>query len=253
MKFISDDRIHLYLINPHLLSQDEIAIINFNLKESGEFRDYVDELRSVYQDLKLEKKTNVIELYPQKFISENEILLVAEQEKLQTGLKHLGSHVSADNLLLVRIFRDYSKGDYQLHLLSEGETTNTAYGVLELRELNHYHFADEMGIIRIAENIQFKNYHLHLYIPACLFELQYSESSGKVKIKSLISHPEIKVEMKDNVIFLKSPENLTPMRMKVFLADKEISDIEQGLDKNFKYKINEDMKFPLRLTIIIYQ
>ncbi|MBK8983353.1 MAG: hypothetical protein IPM38_13790 [Ignavibacteria bacterium] len=252
MKFISDDRIHLYLINPHLLSDDEIAIINFNLKESREFRDYFEELKNVYQELNLEKKKNIIELFPQKFISDFEILLVAEQEKLHTGLKHVGSHVSADNLLLVRIFRDYSKGEYQLHLLSEGETTDTANGVLELKELNHYFFADEKGIIRTSENIQFKNYHLHLYIPAGLFELHKLESSGKVEIRSLISNPEIKVEMKGNVILLTSTGNLKQMRMKVFLDDWEISDIDQGSDKNIKHNVNEDIKFPLRLIIIVY-
>ena len=253
MKFISDDRIHLFVINPDHLKDHEIDIIKSNLKESAEFREYVNELKNIYSELRFENKSNIIELYPQKSISDNETCLAAEQEKLQAGLKHLGSQVSASKLVVVRVFRDYSTDEYQLHLLSEGETTNTAFGVIEIRELNQFFFADENRIIRTMTNVEFDIYNMNLHMPEGVFELSKSESDDDIKIKSLKSDSKINADIRDNTIRITVTENLDDTEIKVFLANNEILNLERDSDKTFEFEIERDLIFPARLTIIKYQ
>lgn len=251
MKFISDDRIHLFIINPQLLEEYEIKLINKNIQENIEFRSYIDELRQFYIEIGKKTVNNVIELYPGKFASGNEIRLVAEQEQLNAkNIKYLGFHSSVSELILVRIFRDFSNDEYQLYLVTQEDKSRLKYAVLEIRELNQYLFADDKGIIVTKENIQFDKYNFNLYSPAGVFELDKSDATDTINVRSLNPGSDVKIEIENYNVRIVNGIETSGYEMKIFLIDKVKKTIKIDLDKEFQFQIQGDILFPARIVII---
>ncbi len=250
MKFISDDRIHLFIINPILLDENEIELINDNIAKNAGFRAYISNLKSFYAELAEEQISNVIELYPERFISDNEIRLVAQQEKVKSNMKYVGFHASASKIVFTRIFRDYSTGEYQLHLVAEEGVKRTMYGVIEIKEMNKYLFADETGVIKSKDDISFEKHVLNLIPPAGVFNLKKSNVTNETEIITLLSDSKVKIEIENDVIKIIPNKSNLNRSIKVFINETETKTSQLDTDDGIRFRFPKNIKFPSRLTII---
>ena len=256
MKFIGDDRIHLYIIRPDYLSKDEIEIIESNKIESSEFRDYLAELKNFYNNVQLSDPNNqnqtgqvlempvIIELYPHKYNTENSVRLVAEQKEVSKNLKYIGFHSSANDVILVRIFRDNSNGAHQLHIVAQDGLPKVAHAVIEIKELNKYFFADEHGRINTTIDIPFENYTMSFHSPIAKFEI--IDDKNIIRLTGIGN----KLLLHNNIIKIDLEKKRSPDGIKIFVISSSGISYEVDSDVNFQFSLPENITFPVIVLLI---
>lgn len=157
MEIITDEILHLYILNRNLVEKSIIAEIEEKIGKSDEFRERIDKIRTFHQEYEKHntytdpfKNSNTIELFPLQ-IEENQVQnsakLAANNEPEQKDLfKYQRTFASASNLILLRLHYNYALKKSRLYLISE-DMKSVANVKVRIPELNREFISDSKGII----------------------------------------------------------------------------------------------------------
>ena len=165
MKIITDEILHLYVINPELVESELISEIERNIKNSPEFSERLEKIKLFYR--KFEKTSNaepdsnkppedpsIITLFPLSTESLDTMAyakLAANNDAEPKDLyKYVKTFVSARNLVLIRLHHNFAKNKYRLFLISE-DMTNVANVKIKIPELKMELTSNSRGIVELDE------------------------------------------------------------------------------------------------------
>ena len=227
-----EDKVHLYVINKSLLSENDIAEIENKINSDDAFKEFVENVKLVIKDIEIfdTSKLDMAELTA-KILNKNKIQFLfelkplfsddkAEDLKLAAMQKkdatenfvYFNTYASAENLILVRVLKNVNNNAYRFFVLTE-DSKITGYSVLKINKSRMEFIADEKGMVNFQSDHLHKNIELSVLLPIDIFsvdlnqpdKIYYSETPGKSMIK-----------------FERDKDNLTITFEKDYTADKTI-------------------------------
>jgi len=161
MKTITDEILHLYVLNPQLIEKELLAEIENNIISSEELCERIEKIKSFYTEYEEISKnesgqeTNIITLYPLDFNNQGTnhfAKLAANNEtKPKDVFKYVKTFACAKTLILMRLHYNPVKKLYKLYLISE-KIEDTANVKIRIPELNLEFMSDSEGIVDLKRN-----------------------------------------------------------------------------------------------------
>ena len=166
MKIITDEILHLYIINKQLLEVDFLKEIDEQLKSSDIMKKRIEAIKLFYTELnnverkKLEMTSTgkeSISLYPFEFNYNNTLKyakLAADtvnDDKKIDAYKYVKTFASAENLYLMRLHHNPVKNEFKLYILSE-DAEKISNLKIRIPELNLEFVSDENGVIDLKNH-----------------------------------------------------------------------------------------------------
>lgn len=157
MKIITDEILHLYVLNRNLVEESVISDIEEKIGTSEEFRKKIEKIKEFHEEFKRLNSNhnhfvnaNTIILYPLSFItdiSDNYIKLAADYHPEEKDFfKYQKTFASAENLILIRLHHNRKINKSRLYLISEN-MKSVANLKVKIPELNMEFVSDSRGII----------------------------------------------------------------------------------------------------------
>lgn len=201
MTIITATEIHLYVLNPSLLSNEMLFAIEQKMKMENEFNLIVDEIKeyySLYNELKEKNIINTHILEPLQKSEEFQFRLAALQsEVIEEEPKYINTFANADKLVLTRLFYNQSSKEYEMHVLFEDESIIQTNFKIWLSETNVELITNKYGIAKIKSENFNKSSSISVAIPIANFEVIKSEILllNTAKLKSLIGNYELEISI----------------------------------------------------------
>jgi hypothetical protein len=166
MKIITDEILHLYVLNPRLVQDDLLSEIERNITISADFRERIEKIKSFYVEFEkvsnaefeneqIAKKENIIVLYPQNFNNKENssfVKLAADSAKeLPDAFKYVKTFACAKTFILMRLHYNPAKKVYKLYLISENKN-DIANVKVRIPELSLEFNSDSNGIVDLKNN-----------------------------------------------------------------------------------------------------
>lgn len=212
MKHITDEILNVYILNSSSLTIKKIEEIEVHLSECKDCEKYYNELKSFYSDLNNLEKSDMysyelISLYPE--IDENNTMSLAAQndEQDKGGYKYFNTYATAEKLILIRAFRNYPTGEFNLYLICE-DVEKIKNALVNIRGIDKDFISDKEGFLKIKDQSLDKQMKLNIHSPVARFEvdrdmlvktsheLQCILKSGmKLKIKSIDNNIQAEFEV----------------------------------------------------------
>jgi hypothetical protein len=161
MKIITDEILHLYVLNPQLLEKELLAEIENNIISSEELCERIEKIKSFYTEYeKISKsesgqETNIITLYPLDFNNQGNnhfAKLAANNEtKTEDVFKYVKTFACAKTFILMRLHYNPVEKHYKLYLISENKD-DVANVKVKVPEFNIEFLSDSNGIVDLQNN-----------------------------------------------------------------------------------------------------
>ncbi len=189
---ITEQDIHLYIINKSLLDDIIVNEIEKRLKVDNTYLSRINELKEFYQIYNKVAKTNLdytFLLEPMNKGKMNERLKLAAQQKNRTEdkLKYVNTFVSAENLIITRLLYNEVQKEYELYVLCEDDSSLVSYAIVEFENNLTKFITDQNGFIRIkGSTINYRG-RLKITVPIARFEINPNLIPTEEKTESFIS------------------------------------------------------------------
>lgn len=123
MKIITDEILHLYVINPLLVDKELKEEIEKRVAVDPEFKERVDWVKEFHNEFNLQSQTKeIITLYPFKPVESTlkyPKLAAANVKEKENVFKYFASFISADNVIILRIQKNEATNEFKIHLITE--------------------------------------------------------------------------------------------------------------------------------------
>ena len=253
MKDISEEELHLYILNKTLLDKDtlnrieELAAIDENFqKEIHEIEEFYSNYNSI--------SSNIPDVYllhaPEVESSGDKSIKLAAMQFIaeSTDLTYIKTFFTGDNYLITRLFYNSKDQSYNLFIISEDDKVDAANAVLYLTGIKKEFVANEKGIIKIKS--EFIDFPEQIIIRLALakfdiiwddlIQLRRKEYSYQNEKNSL----ELELVLDGNMLkgFLRDLKNITAAYCRIFL-------IPSGEEDKFISTDIENNKFSIQLPV----
>ena len=195
-----DEILNIYILNSSILEKSQIEKIEFHLSECKDCEKYYNELKLFYTDLnnleKREKYTNeLFSLYPDS--DENNYMSLAAQnnEKDQIGYKYFNTYATAEKLILIRVFRNNSTGDFNLFLICE-DVEKIKNALVNIEGIDDDFISDNEGLIKIKDHSFDKQMKINIHSPIARFEFDDLKLTEKYQELYCVLNSGMKLKMK---------------------------------------------------------
>ena len=229
MKEITEEALHLYVVNKNLLDLETLNKIEELLSKDTSFQDQIQDIKefySIYGQLSL-KTSNEFILCAAESTPEHDksIKLAAMQNNVGlSGQTYLKTFLSADNYIITRIFYNPQEQEYNLYIIPEDNKTDASYAVLYLSEVGKEFIADSKGIIKIKSGFIDFPQQISIRIPIAKFNVGVNESGelnhNNFSFKNDENNFEIGIELTGNILngIIKDLRNGTSELYKIFIV-----------------------------------
>lgn len=122
MNIITDEILHLYIINPLLVDDNIKREIENRILDDIDFQKRFDEIKKFHSEFDYIIPSGITKLYPIKQEGNNlkyPKLAAANTKEKENIFKYFTSFVSADNIIIVRIQKNEATNEFKLHLITE--------------------------------------------------------------------------------------------------------------------------------------
>ncbi len=123
MKIITDEILHLYIINSLLVDKELKEEIEKRVTVDPEFKERIDWVKKFHKEFKSQSKPEgIIALYPMKPVESSlryPKLAAANVKEKENVFKYFASFISADNVIIVRIQKNEATNEFKIHLITE--------------------------------------------------------------------------------------------------------------------------------------
>lgn len=175
---IKQTDIDLFIINRSLLSDETIAEIEKRIENDEVFRLQVLEVKEFYEKfhaLESSSVKNIYELKPlesetagndlQKFAAMNE-------EAVADIFQHYNTYASAEKFVLIKILHNRSRGEYNLYIMCEDESSDCSNAVVRINGNEREYIADENAVACVKEEYIEPKSNITVKFPSAIFEFE---------------------------------------------------------------------------------
>ncbi len=235
MKEITEEALHLYVVNKNLLDLETLNKIEELLSKDTSFQDQIKEIKefySIYEQLSL-KTSNEFILCAAESTPEHDKSIKLAAMQSNVGLSeqtYLKTFLSADNYIITRIFYNPIEQEYDLYVIPEDNKVDVSYAVLYLSEIGKEFVADSNGVIKIKSGFIDFPQQISIRIPIAKFNVEVIESGKLNRNKFPFKNDEndfmLELELTENVLYgvIKDKKNNAALPYKIYLiqsADEE--------------------------------
>lgn len=215
MKEITEEALHLYVVNKSLLDMETLYKIEELARRDASFQDQIREIKefySIYGQLSLKTSNEFILLAAESTPEHDKsIKLAAMQSNVSLSEQtYLKTFLSADNYIITRIFYNPIEQEYDLYVIPEDNKIDASYAVLYLSEVGKEFIANSKGVIKIKSGFIDFPQQIYIRIPIAKFNVGVNKSG----------------ELSQNNFSFKNDENdfkigieLTGNKLKVIISD----------------------------------
>ena len=125
MKEITEEELHLYIINRNQLDAGTADEIERRALIDIEFRKNIDEIAEYYRNFEIYSnidKEGVYLLLPMKdeYQANEQLTLAAQQNTtIEHGVKYIKTFISSEKYIMIRMFHNPELGKYEFYLVSD--------------------------------------------------------------------------------------------------------------------------------------
>ena len=252
MKDISEEELHLYILNKTLLDKDtlnrieELAAIDENFqKEIHEIEEFYSNYNSI--------SSNIPDIYllhaPEVESSGDKSIKLAAMQFIaeSTDLTYIKTFFTGDNYLITRLFYNSKDQSYNLFIISEDDKVDAANAVLYLTGIKKEFVANEKGIIKIKSGFIDFPEQIIIRLALAKFDIIRNDLIQFQK-KSFLSHNEkndfqLELELNENILkgSLSNTKSSScePYKLFIFEPGNELNCTSINTDENnfFRYEI----------------
>jgi hypothetical protein len=252
---VTENDIHLYVLNKSLLSNEVIEEIEKRISSDSNFNIEVNEVKEFYEIYeRLERADKECSLILKPIYTDettNNLRLAAQHNSIDEKLKYIKTFASDENLIITRLLYNPVQKEYELYILYENDITKVSNAVVRFLSNNKEFVADKNGIVRIKADFINDKTNIKVNLPVARFEIKPDFiSAGEVKkhISKIANYEvEINILIKDEVAecrlqFLSGdPELSGELKAYIFNSeDVEHFEAETIVDNLFHCKYREE-------------
>lgn len=271
MKNLTDDKIHLYILNPAMLPKEDINLIKGRIETDQEFRNYVDDIKNFHLKLnefdtsvldidritsKVLKKyqfpniINLISIFDEKDPGESIKLAAMKNLKIENEYKYFNTYASAEKFVLIRVLKNQSSNEYKFFLICD-DMNKVVNAYIKFNGM--YFIADEYGVVNIQSEYLTKDIDIKIQIPVARYEINLKSINEKYlsEISGIISEAEIKME--NGKLLIKFRSDFSKPVKAIVVYDKEYSsfkDYELNGDGNIFIDIPDDDISQIKILLL---
>ncbi|MHB8579052.1 MAG: hypothetical protein ACYDA4_04220 [Ignavibacteriaceae bacterium] len=243
MKEITEEELHLYILNKDLLAKDILSRIQKLATKDEIFQKKLYEIEEFYSNYNRvsSNKNNTYSLKaPDIVTSQDKSIKLAAMQSIaeSTDLTYLKTFFTGDNYLITRLFYNSKDQSYNLFIISENDKLGVANAVLYLAGIKKEFVADDKGIIKIKSGFIDFPEQISIRLPLAKFDIirndfiQFQKKSFSFQIG--VNNYNLELELNDKILNgnLKIIESDSDDQFKLFI-------FEPGNELNFSF-INVD-------------
>ena len=176
MKHITDEILNVYILNSSSLQENKIEEIENHLTKCKDCEKYYNDLKLFYSDLNNLENSNknsyeLKNLYPES--DDNNVMSLAAQEAEQDQVyfKYFNTYATAEKLILIRVFKNNSKGDFNLYLICE-DAEKIKSALVNIERIDKDFISDKEGLIKIKDHSLDRQMKINIHSPIARFEVE---------------------------------------------------------------------------------
>ncbi len=262
-QFIESD-MYLYVLNPALLNRDVYIGIEQAVEQNSDVRLQIEEIKEFYaalSDISGFESEYEYSLFPLTDSGSGrgwDRLAAQHLTENSEASEFVGTHISAEKLILTRLFFIRSLSEYHLYLLCQGNSERIQNALVHITGIDRMFITDELGLVKIKSGFVDENSFISVKFPILLYEIDLSmlkpgDTERQPNLRGDIPHSDLVVQFQENEIngFISTWMELVHGKLTVCVFEPgseerfSLSEVIQG-----RFTIPENYKGVIRVMVI---
>lgn len=255
IKLTEIEKVHLYVINRSLLSENDISDIENKIKSDLSFREIAEQVKLIHNEintsnltdidtenilsriLNIINKCNVFELkplFPDEEDNDNMKLAAMQRNELNGKLTYFNTYASADKFVLIRVLKNPSENEYKFFLICE-DMKLAGNSVIKFLNNKNEFIADDKGIVTIVSDYLNKDLEIKVFLPSDIFIIELKNLKDSYQSDRSMAKANVRLDNTGKIIEIEFESG--------FLSDKSVYAVPDNYIQNFlkPEKISNDV------------
>lgn len=245
IKLTEIEKVHLYVINRSLLSENDISEIENKIKTDLSFREIAEQVKLIHEEINTSNlsdidtenilsrvlnkinKCNVFELrpvFPDDEDNDNMKLAAMQRNELNGKLTYFNTYASADKFVLIRVLKNPSNNEYKLFLICE-DMNLAGNSVIKFLNNKNEFITDDKGIVTIVSDYLNKDLEIKVFLPSDIFIIELKNLKDSYQSDRSMAKANVRLDNAGKIIEIEFESG--------FLSDKSVYAVPDNYIQSF--------------------